>query len=70
MKEGKFRTNIEVFNLLNCVKEIIYVQKYKSEQLGIQINTEFLNFDNPFKILPRNRDINKNYNICTDQKRL
>jgi hypothetical protein len=31
MKEGKFRKNIEVFNIEESVNQIIKVQKYKSE---------------------------------------
>ena len=45
LKYGKFRKNKEVFDISQSVEEIIKVQKFKADQMGIQINTKFINFE-------------------------
>ena len=35
MKDGKFRKKIDIFNVQESVQEIINIQKYKTEQLGL-----------------------------------
>lgn len=46
INQKKFRKNIQTFDLKNAVNEVINIQKYKSEQLGIAFQVEYINFEN------------------------
>ena len=40
IKEDKFRKNIQNFDLKENIQEVINVQQYKAEQLGINVSVE------------------------------
>lgn len=45
LKSNKFRQDIQSFDLKKAVQEVNEIHKYKIEQRGIIIKTEFINFD-------------------------
>ena len=72
LKQGKFRKNIQNFNILECIQEIVSIQQYKSEQLNIKLNIKAINFERNCKNYDANQiiyDLN-NLIICTDQQRI
>lgn len=38
MKQGKFRKNIQYFDLKLAIEEVISILQYKADQLGINIS--------------------------------
>ena len=40
IKENKFRKNIQNFDLKESIQEVVNVQQYKAEQLGINVSVE------------------------------
>ena len=45
LKSGKFRKNIQFFNLKDCIQEMIMVLKYKASQMDVEIEMSFKNFE-------------------------
>lgn len=45
LKSDKFRQDIQSFDLRQAVQEVNEIQKYKIEQRGIQIKTDYANFE-------------------------
>ena len=43
MKQGKFRKNIQYFDLKLAVEEVISILQYKADQLGINISLKISN---------------------------
>ncbi len=63
LKQGKFRKVATCFDIRQAVSEILTVQEYKAEQMGISIKVKFDNFPAEGAAAP-------DYSICTDEQRL
>jgi len=63
LRAGKFRKNKENFLIEQAVEELVKVQNYKAEQMGISVQTFYENFDS------RTNKSDKRM-ICTDMQRL
>lgn len=63
LQQGKFRKHNTCFDLKKAVDEVLDIQQYKAEQMGIILKKSFENFD----ALTTTRD---NFKICTDQDRI
>ena len=45
INQGKFRKDCKNFNIEECIKEVVKIQKYKAEKLGVNVRTSFKNFE-------------------------
>ena len=62
IKEDKFRKNIQNFDLKEKIQEVINVQQYKAEQLGINVSVEV----DGGKMNTKNKKVM----VCTDSQRI
>ena len=62
IKEDKFRKNIQNFDLKENIQEVINVQQYKAEQLGINVSVEV----DGGKMNTKNKKVM----VCTDSQRI
>ena len=55
MRSGKFRKQILTFDLRESIQEVLNIQEYKSQQMGIKMIAEFENFEALSKLDPKKR---------------
>ena len=64
LKAGKFRKNINTFNIEEAVEQVCCIQRHKAQKQGIELITEFANMGN------NNAKQSFFPNIITDVKRV
>lgn len=44
LKNGKFRKNESIFNLKQCIEEVVLIQQFKAQMLKVDVRCEFVPF--------------------------